>query len=295
MGVFFSISIHQYSPEGVNVKTKIAIASIARNVSDTFHLDLKRFMTAFSDYEIVKWIIVESNSTDGSPLVLEEYSKEYKFIYTESINSSDKHYPQRTQKLAHARNRYLKIFDELQETQKVDYLVVCDLNNLNNKLTKKAVASCAKISNWGALTANQNGPYYDIWALRHRHWNDADCWKRYEDLIQFYPNKYLALWDSVYSKMIKIHPDKAPIQVDSAFGGLAIYKVEYLYKCIYVGTNENNQQICEHISFHEQFTKNGGDIYINPALINLKFTDHSLRKKYFAYFNLKYLIRQIMP
>ncbi len=256
---------------------------------------MKRFITAFSDYEIVKWIIIESNSTDDSSLVLEEYSKKYKFIYIESINSSDKYYPDRTQKLAHARNRYLQIVRNLQKKQKIDFLVVCDLNNLNNKLTKKAVESCGKISNWGALTANQKGPYYDVWALRHKHWNDADCWKRYEDLVQFYPNKYLALWDSVYSKMIKIYPDKAPIKVDSAFGGLAIYRAEYLNKCVYVGKSENNQQICEHISFHRQFTRNGGDIYINPALINLKYTDHSLRKKYFTYFNLKYFIRQIMP
>jgi hypothetical protein len=252
-------------------------------------------MVAFSEYEIVKWIIIESNSTDHSLLVLKKYAKKYKFVHFESLNSPDNYYPLRTQKLAHARNRYLQIFKELQKIQKIDYLVVCDLNNLNNKLTKKAVASCDKISSWGALTANQKGPYYDIWALRHKYWNDGDCWKRYAILAQFYPNKYLALWDSVYSKMIKIQTDKAPIKVDSAFGGLAIYRAEYLNECVYIGVDENSQQICEHISFHKQFTKNGGDMYINPALINLKFTDHSLRKKYFAYFNLKYFLRQMMP
>jgi hypothetical protein len=255
-------------------------------------LDFQRISSSFSDYEIVKWIIIESNSDDNSAFILKEYSRKEKVIYSESIKSPDKYFPHRTQKLAHARNRYLEIFDGLNKKNEIKFLVVCDLNNLNNKLNLEAVRSCNDIIGWGALTANQNGPYYDIWALRHKYWNETDCWERYTEIAKFYSNKNLALWDSVYSKMIKIQREAPPIKVDSAFGGLAIYHTKFLKNCNYKGENKIGDQTCEHVPFHKSFTKNGGSIYINPALINLKLTDHSRRKKYFFLFNLKYKINQ---
>lgn len=247
---------------------------------------------AFSEYEIVKWIVIESNSTDKSTEILQKHSRKYPVIYFETISNKNKSH--RTQELALARNRYLEVFEQLQLENVSDYLVVCDLNNLNNKLDKEAVASCSKVLNWGALTSNQNGPYYDIWALRHDDWNDKDCWNRYANLIEFYPNKNLALWDSVYSKMIKISKKSNPIKVRSAFGGLAIYKTEFLNNCKYMGEDSSGSPICEHISFHDQFTKNGGSIFINPALINMNYTDHSLRKKFFNLYNLKYRIKRFI-
>jgi hypothetical protein len=195
--------------------------------------------------------------------------------------------------LAHARNRYLEIFNGLNKRKDIKFLVVCDLNNLNNKLNIEAVRSCNDIVGWGALTANQNGPYYDIWALRHKYWNETDCWERYTQLARFYSNKNLALWGSVYSKMIKISRKTSPLKVDSAFGGLAIYHTKFLKNCKYKGQNALGEQMCEHVPFNNIFTKNGGSIYINPGLINLKYTDHSLRKKYFFYYNFRYKLKNL--
>jgi hypothetical protein len=47
-------------------KKKIVIASVAKNVRTTFIFDYLRVLKAFKDFEIVKWIIVESNSQDDS-------------------------------------------------------------------------------------------------------------------------------------------------------------------------------------------------------------------------------------
>jgi hypothetical protein len=237
--------------------------------------------------------VIESNSTDESKAVLEKHTARVSWMHFESISSPDAIFPHRTQKLAHARNKYLEVFSQLNENKDIELLVVCDLNNLNKKITIESVRSCDKITEWGALTANQDGPYYDIWALRHQYWNVGDCWEQYNELTEFYPNDKLALWDSVYSKMIVISSQNAPILVNSAFGGLAIYKVKYLEDCEYIGVNDKKSATCEHVSFNAKFRENGGAIYINPSLINLKFTDHSLRKKYFLLFNMKYKLRKI--
>lgn len=251
-------------------------------------------IAAFSDYDIVKWIIIESNSTDNSTSILEQYSQKFNWVHYESIESPDTFFPSRTQKLAHARNKYIEIFQRINLESRIKFLVVCDLNNLNNKLNLDSVRSCDNINidKWGALTANSSKFYYDIWALRHRYWNDGDCWERFSELTKIYSTKNLALWDSVYSKMINIDPLSLPIEVESAFGGLAIYKSEYLTNCQYIGVTTDMQQICEHISFNKTFIKNGGKIYINPSLINLKYTDHNLRRKYFKFYNFKYKLRQ---
>jgi hypothetical protein len=200
----------------------------------------------------------------------------------------------RTQELAKARNKYLEIFRRLCIKNDIEYLVVCDLNNLNNKLTKNAIQSCWENRNWAAVTANQAGPYYDVWALRHKYWNNYDCWERYEELKKLYNKSRLALWESVYSRMINIPSNSNWIKVDSAFGGIAVYKTKYINGCKYVGITSKGKQVCEHVSFNEGIIKNNGSIYINPKLINFKLTDHSRRKKYFKYYNLKFYIAKIL-
>lgn len=273
-------------------KPKIVIASIAKNIGNSFSKDYDRIFKAFSDFEIISWIVVESNSTDNSIQVLKSFSElSTKLIYV-SLHSTPTIRNLRTVDLATARNKYLELFKEIRTKTEVDYLVVCDLNNLNSKLNKEAVQSCWARNDWAAVLANQKGPYYDVWALRHKFWNDFDCWKRYESLLNIYSKPSLALWDSVYSRMIKIPKNWKWIKVDSAFGGIGIYKTAYLDNCKYVGSNAMGEQVCEHVSFNYGITENGGSIYINPKFINFNLTDHSRRKKYFRFYNVKYLIRQ---
>jgi hypothetical protein len=278
----------------VSQKPKIVIASVARNVGRTFHQDYKRILAAFSDFEIVNWIIIESNSTDNSKEILRKYSRVSTVIIYKTLETKNYNQIFRTQKLAQARNSYLSEFNKINVNRDIKYLVVCDLNNLNNKINKLAVNSCWKNNNWAAVTANQDGPYYDVWALRHKFWNNYDCWERYEGLKEIYSKATLALWDSVYSRMIRIPINRNWIQVDSAFGGIAIYDTKYLKGCRYIGLTASGKQVCEHLSFNEGILKNGGSIFINPRFINFKLTDHSRRKKYFRYYNFKYQIAKIL-
>ena len=284
-----------YEKKVDSTKKNIVLASIGRNVGQTFDLDFARITSAFSDFNVLKWIIVESNSTDNSIEVLINHSKQHDCLQIETLKNTGSSSEFRTEKLARARNKYIDVFNEIREKSNVHYLVVCDLNNLNKEINIDSVRSCFQSESvWAAQTANQNGPYYDIWALRHKYWNDYDCWERYEVLKEIYTNSTLALWDSVYSRMINIPKTSPWIKVDSAFGGLAIYDSTYLSGCRYIGVSTTGKQVCEHLSFNESILKNGGSIFINPSFINFKLTDHSRRKKYFKYYNLKYRIARLL-
>ena len=255
---------------------KIVIASIAKDIGETFHLDYKRIIQAFSDFEIVKWIIIESNSTDNSIAILNEYSKNSNIIKFESLSSHGSESLLRSQKMGNARNKYLELFNKINEKNDIAYLVVCDLNNLNCELEKAAVKSCWESNEWAAVTANQSGPYYDVWTVRHPIWLPYDPWEKYEELQIPLGSSVQALWDFVYSKMINIPINTPWIKVDSAFGGFAIYKTQYIFGCEYIGITSKGTTVCEHVSFNQGIVNNGGLIYINPNFINFKLTDHSL-------------------
>ncbi len=69
------------------------------------------------------------------------------------------------------------------------------------------------------------------------------------------------------------------IEVDSAFGGLAIYRREALLGGRYSGVHEGCA-ICEHVPLHAELRARGYRIFINPALINAHRTDHSARVRF---------------
>ena len=275
-------------------ENKIALVSIAKNIEFSFSRDFEIVTNSFADFNVLKWVIVESNSTDDSMEVLQKYSSEHSFVHLKTIVDENPEKP-RTFHLASARNECLDILKESKILDEVDYVVVYDLNNLNKSLTRESVNSCFQRSDWSVVTANQDGPYYDIFALRHQYWNNLDCWQVYKYMLNLYPKRFrfiwdAALWNAVYSKMIKIDEKSEWIRVDSAFGGIAIYKSNCIRDGRYVGLTEDGLEVCEHVSLNMGINQKNGDIYINPEFINFKLTDHSKRRKYFVYYNTKYYI-----
>jgi hypothetical protein len=59
------------------------------------------------------------------------------------------------------------------------------------------------------------------------------------------------------------------IDVDSAFGGIAIYKLSAIpADCNYSGLKPTGEEDCEHVEFHKCLKKNGAKIYINTEFYN---------------------------
>lgn len=102
--------------------------------------------------------------------------------------------------------------------------------------------------------------YYDLWALRTKdEWLNFDFEKCIKDIgdSEFCFN--------TRKRTLKIQDEL--IEVNSCFGGLAIYKTIYLKNCKYYGGDGENE-ICEHVPFHADIIKNGGRIFINTKMIN---------------------------
>jgi hypothetical protein len=256
-------------------RNKFLIVGIARNIARTFSEDYSRIDAAIRAFGATSWFIVESDSNDKSNQFLNTFqSTKTNFNFT-SLGDLGAKFPSRTVRLAEARNRYLKHLEEYNKIEKFDFVVICDFNNLNDKINSNSIQSCWDNEDWDVCTANQSGRYYDIWALRHPLWSANDCWQAHAFYRKYLKNPELALYVSLHSRMIKIPTDSPWIEVDSAFGGLAIYKTKTLLGLSHSGQDHAGNQVCEHVALNRQIRDRGYKIFVNPNLINTSVTDHS--------------------
>ena len=255
----------------------ILVTGIVRNVASTIERDVNSIENALRDFRSVKWFLVESDSEDTTLEQLNSLSsKNDKFRFT-SLGKIQSPGEPRTIGMARARNRYLQELRDNTDYQAVDILAISDFNGLNSKLTSDAVASSFDVQDWDACFANQSGRYYDIWALRHPIWSPNDCWQQLDFYRRYYKFPELALAASVRSRMIRIPERSEWIEVDSAFGGFALYRPEAIGNASYKGLTADGNAVCEHVPFHTEMRKNKKKLFINPGLINARSTDHTHR------------------
>ena len=129
------------------------------------------------------WFIVESDSNDETLEKLSSIKGVENFNF-KSLGKLEDKFPKRTERIAYCRNYYLQELENNEKFKNVDFLATVDLDGVNNLLTNDAVKSCWQMNNeWDVCSANQSGPYYDIWALRHKKWSPNDCWKEARELL----------------------------------------------------------------------------------------------------------------
>lgn len=257
-------------------KAALVVVGCVRNGAKTVRRAVETLVRASGGFASVRYLIVESDSTDGTVPELQRLRKEISGLEFTSLGPLEQSVPQRTERIALCRNRYV---DELRNDPQyaaVDYVMVADLDGVNNDLTAEAVATCwASSAPWDVVTANQSDAYYDIWALRHADWCPVDCHQQYSQLRSLFGHPR-ALSIAIHSRMARLDPKADWIEVESAFGGLAIYRREALLAGRYQGLLEG-RPICEHVPLHAELRAKGYRIFINPALINAHRTDHSAR------------------
>jgi glycosyltransferase involved in cell wall biosynthesis len=260
--------------KGVVVDCVILVVGVARNCARHVPGQIRTISCALQGFYEVNWLVIESDSDDDTQSALAALAAEdakFRFI---SLGTLRHQLPKRTERIAHCRNRYL---DEIRRNplyQHVDFVVVADLDGMNSLLTEEAIKSCWEREEWDVCTANQRGPYYDIYALRHEWWSPNDWCLQYSFLISRGMRAARAYSASNYARMIRVREDSEWLEVDSAFGGLAIYRKQAMSNGEYIGLAPDGTEQCEHVAFHGQLRKENKRIFINPRLINAGYTRH---------------------
>ena len=274
-------------------ESNIMICGIVRDCEKTILNDLNKLDEATKNFKNKIYYIVESDSKDNTIHKLENCKSQFDNFNYISLGTLKKRFESRTERLAYCRNMYLNYLDNFNETN-IDYVIVSDLDDMNRLLNIEAIESCWNTEiDWDVITANQLYKYYDIYALRHKYLNPFNQTEALSLMENFFEKKELIKF-FIENKFFSISAKSKLIKVDSAFGGLAIYKKQTLENVRYHGIR-NNYDVCEHVELNLQIVKNNYKIYINPKLINTDYTLHTPRisiLRYFIGFNIMQKIKK---
>lgn len=244
------------------------VRNCGRFLPDVFK-NIEKIGNLFKSYTCV---FVESDSTDNTLEILEEYSRKNSNAVCITLGSLEKTINSRTIRIASARNAGIRFCEDKGILDTHEYFIQIDVDDVSaQEIDEEAILSCFKydVSEWDGMTANQN-TYYDLWTLRKEGWLNYDCW--YE--VQHRPD-YMSLEDAknifVGSRFIKIPKDYGLIEVDSAHGGLSLFKSSTAKGCRYKGYNsDTNFEESDLLEFNRNIKEKGGKIFINSEMINIK-------------------------
>jgi len=252
------------------------VVGAIRNGERVISKEIKNILNVLKPLGDVYFYVVESDSQDSTVTVLQDMSSTVENFDFVSLGNLEREIPNRIERLIFCRNVYLDKIKTDPKYKDVDFVIVADLDGVNNKLSTSAIETSINLNtDWAGLFANQSHRYYDLLALRHEYWCPHNVFEEYLWLKNFMPPgraKSLA----IYRRMIKIQRNFPLIPVMSAFGGFAIYKRQYFVSSSYSREERDNPSDIDHVILNRRIIENGGSLFINPRLINASWTFHSL-------------------
>lgn len=258
-----------------NFKSALVVGTV-RNASTNIVSDLMRIVNALEEILPTKAYVVESDSSDETLAKLTDLASIDSRIRFTSFGVVAITIPNRIQRIRYCRNEYVNEIRNNPLYKDVDLIIVADLDGINTMIDSSVFKLALDLElSWDALAANQSARYYDIFALRHPLWSPND-WSLEAHWLEPFLGKKIAKRHSMTDRMIHIPPTLPPIPVESAFGGLCIYRRWVFNQFDYLEEPDAPLNENEHVTIHRKIRAAGGEIYIHPGLVNSKWTAHSL-------------------
>lgn len=271
---------------------KIVFAGVARDCEPYLDKVLDNIQRLSSMFHESAFVFVENDSSDGTKRALSDWGKNKKNFHLINLDGLGR-IPVRTLRLEMARNVYLEFVKNDPGFSDYDYFCVVDMDDVNSMPIQESAFEAAinfmeETPNCAGVFANQIGIYYDVWALRHKDLCPVDAWEEALEYSLAHKVSDQEAYDQTFAKRISsIDPSSAPIEVESAFGGLGVYKMKYARnnQSQYLGSKvkvhiEKGQplkvfriQTCDHPNFNMGVRHQGGRLFILPFLLNAKMRD----------------------
>lgn len=237
-------------------QSSVCICGLMRNSGTNFQYTKKRIEKIGSFFNSYKVFMYENDSSDKSAELLEKWSEDNDNVFhisekLQNIKHEQNHSLDRRIDMAYYRNKYLGF---LQGT-KFDYVIVLDtdliggysyegiLNSLSFDFN--VMASNSILMRYHNESNFVEQLYYDAWAFR----KIGQETKHKDEEVN----------------ILKLPKGGYPFNVNSAFGGLAIYKGDLLTSGKFKYTNAD----CDHVTIHKQMRQAGHSIQLNPSQITL--------------------------
>lgn len=271
----FADQYHKYVELGKDFifDKNIVITGLTRNSSDYLYDNIKSINNIGLYCKNISYFIYENDSSDDTVAVLEKIKEEIpSFNYqSENLqleffthkNSQSLKSTTRTKNLARHRNICLNYIKTHYFNS--DYVIVMDtdfnqfsldgiINSfgwLYDNVADALVGNSFELKHT-VSTHHKNLWNYDCWAYRGTWWQDL---QKYVDAYGFDPMMWFGFW----------HPPigSQPVKVNSAFGGIGIYKTTDYTSVEYEGYD------CEHVCLHKNLYTLNPDyrLCLNPSQI----------------------------
>lgn len=266
---------------------KAVFAGVVRNCEPHLPAVLSNLERLASLYTDVAFVFVENDSVDATKRLLAAWGHGRPNFSLLNLDGLGK-IPIRTLRLEFARNVYLEFVRGEQSLLDFDHLCVLDMDDIGSypidpAQFRAALEFMRQSQQCAGVFPNRIGPYYDLWALRQAQFCPEDVWYEVLSWAHRHGTSDQEAFDNTFAKRIRsFDRSSPPIEVESAFGGLGIYRLRYVRQCPnpYLGSRVRvlrkkdgqlmafRMQQCEHVHFHEGIRHLGGKLFILPNLIN---------------------------
>lgn len=238
------------------------------------------------------FVFVENDSRDDTAHLLTRFCEGQALARLLRLDGIGAAIPARTVRLAMARNAIVSVLRHWPAVRDFDTLVMLDLDAVNERpwsldVMCDALTSVHRGDDLVAVFANQLHSHYDLWALREPELCPGDVWEDAFDLAETDGLDDQAAFErAVQARAFCLPPDSPALSVESAFGGLGIYRLSavranplpYCGEATKVAQHATpwrtlRWQRCEHVNFHAGLRLAGGRLVIRPDLINADGAD----------------------
>jgi hypothetical protein len=243
----------------VAAKSKVVLCGMARNIGHILPLSLQRIKRLSEFFAEWSFVCVENDSTDDTKKILQDFCEANPGRAVCDLRDLGRPHlrgfePARVQAYAEYRNRYRELAQ--QQCPDADFVIPIDLDAwggwsdhgvLNgigwlNRIERAACMSSVSLFKDSQLLLSDRvaWAHYDQWAFRWHGWRARlDPW-----FVFWLPP-----------------PGAHPLQVNSAFGGLAIYKADPFWAHEYASDDGD----IEHVGLHRRMIDSGWGVFLNPG------------------------------
>jgi glycosyltransferase involved in cell wall biosynthesis len=253
--------------------SSVSICSIVRDCESNLKKNIpgvELLRSLFKESEIV---VFENDSKDNTKEILKAWQRNSKniHVFTDTFGSttiptkgSIKGNPfysiSRIEKMVLYRNKYMNFLNTQGNDR--DFVIIIDLDISGFDIDGIA-NSFGSTTDWDCISANGTS----LSSRFRRQYHDAYALIEYDKMNQIQTEQSIKLNRIRYSYLQKGMP---LFPVDSAYGGVAIYKwpsVKNIYYSCLLNDDIRVQCKSEHVGLHKTMKENGsGKIYINPAM-----------------------------
>lgn len=275
---------------------KVLIVGTVSNVAKVIKYDLRRVNNSLRNIAEVEVFLVESDSQDNTCEKLLQLKNVFPNFAYVNLGTLSSKIPDRVERIRYCRNIYVDYIREFFAERQWDYIVVVDLDGMNSRLNQKGILTTLNSNlDWAGCFANQRRGYYDLYALRCEGWVNEDVFlelSKFKSSLPFISKNRVSFFNwlqsfrhfdtlrenAIYSKM-RVIPSNVPwIRVDSAFGGLGIYKPKVFLKFNYESLHLSPVTYSEHIDLHYKCKSLSMNLFINPGLINCNWNVYNFNR-----------------